>query len=81
MRMDWMNERWPRGEIEQASTVNRCPVPGNRLRETIIILQAGVSQAEQEAQIFAEWYAHEDTWLDWALAKFGHSPFEALFHG
>jgi hypothetical protein len=56
----------------------RCPIAGNRLRETIIIPQAGLSQAEQEAQMFADWYAHEDTWLDWALAQFGHPSFERL---
>jgi hypothetical protein len=68
-----------RVQIEQHGVrAVRCPLPGNWLRETIIIPQAGSLQAEQEARIFAEWYAHEDTWLDWALAQFEHPSFETL---
>jgi hypothetical protein len=56
----------------------RCPLPGNRIRETIIVPQAGLLQAESDAKMFADWYAHEDSWLDWALQQVGHPGFDAL---
>jgi hypothetical protein len=56
----------------------RCPIPGNRVRETIIVPQTRLSQAERDAQMFADWYAHEDSWLDWALQQVGHPQFDAL---
>ncbi len=54
----------------------RCPIPGHRFREMIIVARAGESGTD--AQTFADWYAHEDTWLDWALAQLGHPPFNEL---
>lgn len=56
----------------------RCPIPGNRVRETIIVPQSGLPQAEKDAQMFADWYAHEDSWLNWALQWVGYPPFDAL---
>jgi len=56
----------------------RCPIPGNRVRETIIVPQTRLSQAGRDAQMFADWYAHEDSWLDWALQQVGHPRFDAL---
>ncbi len=56
----------------------RCPIPGNRVRETIIVPQTSLSQAGRDAQMLADWYAHEDSWLDWALQQVGHPRFDAL---
>ncbi len=56
----------------------RCPIPGNRVRETIIVPQTRLPQAGKDAQLFADWYAHEDGWLDWALQQVGHPRFAAL---
>jgi hypothetical protein len=56
----------------------RCPIPGNRVRETIIVPQSGLSQAVRDAQMFADWHAHENSWLDWALQQVGHPRFDAL---
>jgi hypothetical protein len=58
--------------------VVRCPLPGNRVRETIIVPQAGLPEAEKDAQMFADWYAHEESWLDWALQRVGHPRFDVL---
>ena len=54
----------------------RSPLPGYRVREGVIVTQAG--QAQQEARIFADWYEQEATWLDWALEQLGHPPFHSL---
>lgn len=54
----------------------RRPVPVLYFRETLIIPQAGLSEAE--AEIFAECYQNEATWLDWALERQGHPRFAAL---
>jgi hypothetical protein len=54
----------------------RCPIPGHRVRETIIVPQAGLHEAE--ADTFADWYAHEDSWLDWALQQLGYASFDTL---
>lgn len=54
----------------------RCPIPGYRVRESIIVARAGVSDIG--SRIFADWYAQEATWLDWALKQLEHPPFEAL---
>ena len=54
----------------------RAPLPGYRVRESIIVTQMG--QAQQEAGIFADWYEQEATWLDWALDQLGHPPFCTL---
>jgi hypothetical protein len=56
----------------------RCPIPGNRVRETIIVPQSGLSQAGRDAQMFADWYAHENSWLDLALQQVGHPRFDTL---
>ncbi len=56
----------------------RCPIPGDRVRETIIVPQTRLSQAGKDAQMFADWYAHEDSWLDWALQEVGHPRFDVL---
>ncbi len=54
----------------------RCPIPGHRFRETIIVPRA--DGPGTDAQTFADWYAQEDTWLDWALAQLGYPPFNDL---
>lgn len=54
----------------------RCPIPGHRVRETIIVPQARLH--ETEADIFADWYVYEDSWLDWALELVGYSSFNIL---
>ena len=54
----------------------RCPLPGHRVRETIIVSQAG--RYETEADIFADWYIHEDSWLDWALQQMGYTTFNTI---
>ncbi len=56
----------------------RCPIPVHRARETIIVPQAGVSGTD--TKVFVDWYANEDTWLDWALKQLQYSPFNALVH-
>jgi hypothetical protein len=54
----------------------RSPIPGHRVRESMIVAQAG--QSYKQAAIFAGWYEQEATWLDWALERLGHPPFNAL---
>jgi hypothetical protein len=54
----------------------RCPIPGHRYREMIIVPRAVAPGTD--AQTFADWYAQEDTWLDWALAQMGYPPFNDL---
>jgi len=56
----------------------RCPIPWNRVRETIIVPQTRFSQAATDAQLFTDWYMHEDSWLDWALQQVGHPGFDVL---
>ncbi len=56
----------------------RCPIPGHRFRETIIVPRAGGPGTD--TQMFADWYAQEDMWLDWALAQLGYSPFNDLVY-
>jgi len=63
---------------EQGCLAVRCPLPGNRLRETLIIPRPGSVGAAQDARRFAEWYGQEETWLDWALQAAGLPPFAAL---
>jgi len=53
-------------------TADRCygfvrPLPGYRVRQTIIIPLT--TQGRGEADLWAELYNAEDSWLDWALAK------------
>lgn len=59
-------------------TAVRVPLPGHRVRETIIVTRPGYTQ--EEARIFADWYEQEATWLDWALEQLGHPPFQELVH-
>jgi hypothetical protein len=56
----------------------RCPIPVHRARETIIVPRAGVSGTD--TKVFADWYANEDTWLDWALKQLQYPPFNALVY-
>ena len=53
-----------------------CPIPGHRVRESIIVTQTGA--ANMESKIFADLYTHESTWLDWALEQLHHPPFDTL---
>ncbi len=54
----------------------RCPIPVYHARETIIVPQAGVPDIDMK--VFADWYANENTWLDWALEQLQYPPFDAL---
>lgn len=56
----------------------RCPIPMHHAREAIIVPQAGVSG--HETKVFADWYANEDAWLDWALEQLQYPPFNILVH-
>lgn len=56
----------------------RCPIPVHWARETIIVPQAGMPGTD--TKVFADWYANEDTWLDWALEQLQCPPFNALVH-
>ncbi len=56
----------------------RCPIPVHRAREAIIVPQAGVS--DPDTKVFADWYANEYTWLDWALKQLQYPPFNVLVH-
>lgn len=63
--------------VEQSGGIAlRCPIPGHRFRETIIVPRAGGSGTDM--QMLADWYAQEGTWLDWALAQLGHPLFNDL---
>lgn len=56
-----------------------CPISGgNRIKETIIVTQAG--QFTEQARVFADLYANENTWLNWALDKRGKHSFDELVH-
>ena len=68
-----------RTRIEKASgMVVRCPIPGTRVRETIIIPREGHLTAD--AQLLASLFEKEDDLLNWLLAQVGQSPFNALVH-
>ena len=54
----------------------RSPIPVHHCRETFIIPRAGAPGSD--AKMFADWYANEDRWLDWALKELEHPPFNAL---
>ncbi len=62
----------------RGSRAVRSPIPGNRVRETIIVPQTSLPQAAKDARIFAHWYADENGWIDWALQQADHPPFHAL---
>ncbi len=56
----------------------RCPIPVHRAREMIIVPRARVSGSD--TKVFANWYAHEDMWLDWALKQLQYPQFNVLVH-
>ncbi len=61
------------------SIVISCPMPGgNRIREGIIVAQAG--KFTEQARIFADWHSQESKWLNWALEKLGKPPFDELVY-
>lgn len=61
------------------SIVVSCPIPGgNRIRESIIVAQAG--KFTEQARIFADWYSQESKWLNWALEKLRKPPFNELVY-
>jgi hypothetical protein len=65
--------------VEQNGSIAlRCPIPAHRAREIIIVPQAGVSSTD--TKVIADWYAHENMWLDWALKQLQYPPFNALVH-
>ncbi len=65
------------GWIERdGGTALRCTLLGHRVRESIIMAQAGLPDVGLGT--FADWYMHEATWLDWALEQLHHPPFDAL---
>ncbi len=54
----------------------RCPLPGHRFRESIIVARAPLQ--DTGAKMFAGWYAQEESWLEWALEQLGYPSFDAL---
>jgi hypothetical protein len=65
-------------------TPDRCygfvrPLPGHRVRETMII--PVTESGRIEADIWAELYGSEDTWLDWALNQAGLPACQQIFGG
>ena len=69
--------QYPRERIERNGGIAlRCPLPGHRFRESIIVAQATLPDAG--AKMLADWYAQEESWLDWALERLGYPSFDAL---
>jgi hypothetical protein len=63
-------------------TTDRCygfvrPLPGHRVRETMIIPVTTAGQSE--ADIWAQLYNTESTWLDWALSQAGLPACQEIF--
>ncbi len=56
----------------------RSPLLGSWCRETIIVARSSPPDAGWAAWV--DWYAHETTWLDWALQRLGKPLLSALFH-
>ncbi len=56
----------------------RCPIPGRRVRETMIISRGEHPTASAEAEMLAGWYEKEDDLLNWLLARSGQQPFNVL---
>jgi len=84
-RMDWTV--WPTAnpltnsiiepDTHEGSFAVTCPIPGgNRIKETIIVTQAG--KFTEQARIFVDLYANENAWLNWALDKLGKPLLEEL---
>jgi hypothetical protein len=78
----WVGNAPPDSFVERVeqngSIALRCPIPAHRAREILIVPQAGVSSTD--TKVFADWYAHENMWLDWALKQLQYPPFNALVH-
>ena len=78
--ISWPNSNPPSSVIDRSehngSIAINCPIPVQRVRETIIIPQAGM--LGNDAGVFTDWYANEDTWLNWALAELGYPSFGSL---
>jgi hypothetical protein len=78
----WVGNAPPDSFVERVehngSIALRCSIPVHRAREILIIPQAGVSSTD--AKVLADWYATEDTWLDWALKQLQYPPFNVLIH-
>ena len=67
---------------ESARTEDRCygfvrPLPGARVRETVIV--PVTAQGRGEADAWAELYNTEDSWLDWALDQVGLPACQQIF--
>ena len=78
----WVGNAPPDSLVERAEhnggIALRCPIPVQHARETIIVPQAGMSGTD--TKVFADWYANEDAWLDWALKQLQYPPFKVLVH-
>jgi hypothetical protein len=78
----WIGNTPPDSLVEwvehNGSIALRCPIPVHRARETIIVPRAGAS--DTDTKVFADWYANEDTWLDWALEQLQYPLFNAFIH-
>jgi hypothetical protein len=76
----WAGNTQPESLVERvehnSSIALRSPIPRHLARETIIIPQAGAP--DTDAKVFANWYAHEDGCLDWALKQLQFPPFDIL---
>jgi hypothetical protein len=67
----------PRIERDGGITV-RHPIPGRRVRETIIIPRVEHPTAAAEAEMLASWYEKEDTLLDRLLDQSEQPKFNTL---
>ncbi len=56
----------------------RCPLPGRRIRETMIIPREEHPTASAEVEMLARWYEKEDDLLNWLLDRSGQPAFNAF---
>jgi hypothetical protein len=69
---EFVRETWR----AEGATALRCPLPGHRERETLIVPRSGSLQVASTPMI--DWYAREEHWLNWALEQLGFPPPEEL---
>jgi hypothetical protein len=64
----------------EGATAIRCPLPGHRAKESMIVTRTGLPDPDPGYTLFVDWYWNENTWLDWALEQLGFAPFDTLAH-
>ena len=76
----WVGDAPPDSLVERVEhnggIALRSRIPVHHARETIIVPRAGMPGLD--AKVFADWYAKEGRWLDWALKELDHPPFNVL---